>query len=88
MDTERAVNGSDDSFGIPIYTISKSGSEEIRISLNEFRGLTYIDLRVFYRSPKGFLPTKKGITLKREHAPDLIQGIAELASALGLDEEE
>lgn len=78
------ASGGDD-FGVPIYTFARSGSEEIRISLNEYKGHEYIDLRVFYKSPSGFLPTKRGLTLKREHVLELIQGVAELANVLGID---
>ncbi|MBI5410077.1 MAG: transcriptional coactivator p15/PC4 family protein [Nitrospirae bacterium] len=60
-----------------VHTFQKSESEEGRISLRNYKGKTYVDLRVFFK-PKGeetFKPTKKGLTLDVRFLGELLSGI-------------
>ena len=59
---EQDISASDE-FGIPVHAFARTAREEIRISLNEYRGFEYIDIRVFYRGEDGFRPSKKGVTI-------------------------
>lgn len=58
------------------------GEDQVRVSLSEFHGRQYIDVRVFFMADDGeWKPTKKGLTL----APDLMRDVHE-AIGKGLDE--
>lgn len=66
-----------------IATIQKSADEEIRVSLREYKGHPFIDIRVYWKPPEGEPgPTKKGVTLNPELFPGLKQAIALLEAAL------
>lgn len=87
----QAANGlhdGGDEFGIPVHIIEKSDREQIRISLNQYEGHDYIDIRQFFNTPEGVRPTKKGVTLRKDLYPELLQGILLLGDALGYDPEE
>ena len=75
-------------FGVPIHVIEKNPKEQIRISLNEFHGYEYIDVRSFYFAPDGFRPSRKGVTLPKALYGELLKGILELGGALGLIEQD
>ena len=62
-------------FGVLVHTIVKSTREQVRISLNEYKGAEYIDVR----------PTRRGITLPTRLYPDLLEGVLELGPLLGFD---
>ena len=51
-----------------IKEIKKNSKEIIRISQSEYKGHSFIDLRIFFENEHGeYLPTKKGISFN----PDL-----------------
>lgn len=85
MQKQLAVDS--DEFGVPVHIIERNQREQTRISLNEFKGVTYIDLRIFYKTDDGYRPTKRGLTLRRDLYPELFRGIVELGNALGFDEQ-
>ncbi|MDI7775513.1 transcriptional coactivator p15/PC4 family protein [Asticcacaulis sp. EMRT-3] len=60
---------------LPIGQIAKNASEEIRVALQEFKGLTLLDMRVYGRfsAAKTFKPTTKGISLNPALLPELIR---------------
>ena len=72
-------------FGIPVHTIIKGRREQIRISLNEYKGSEYIDLRSFFQAEKGFNPTRRGITIPIRMYANLLEGALELGPLLGFD---
>ena len=52
--------------------IQKNASNRIRISLTEFKGHDFVDLRVYYEDEAGeYKPTKKGVAFN----PDLISQV-------------
>lgn len=64
----------------------EKGEDLVRVSLTEFKGRQYVEIRTYYMADDGeWKPTRKGITL----APDLMKQVSEaLESALGeLDED-
>lgn len=75
----------DDDYGIPVHVFAKNKQEQIRISLNEYKGHQYIDIRTFYLKDGKYLPGPKGVTLKKELYAELAKGVAELAPLLGID---
>jgi len=66
-----------------IATIEKNADEEIRVSLREFKGHPFIDIRVYWKPADGEPgPTKKGVTLSPELFPRLKEAISALEAAL------
>lgn len=51
-----------------LASIPRTATEETRILINEYKGKSYLDMRIFYTTDEGatWLPTKKGVTF----APD------------------
>ena len=52
-----------------LTTIPRSDTERIEVSINEYKGKKYLDLRTFYTTDDGasWLPTKKGITVSPDN---------------------
>ena len=71
-------------FGVPAHVIEKNSREQVRIGVSEYSGNEYIDIRSFFRSPKGFRPTRRGVTIPTRLYPELLKGIIELGWALGM----
>ena len=74
-----------------ITTIEKNRSEELRISLKEYKGHRYVDIRTFAEpyadEGQSRIPTKKGVTLKLEDLAEFIAALQEAqqqARAAGL----
>ena len=61
---------------ISIAIIRKSDSEEIRITVKEFKGNRFVDVRVFTDYTTGERgPTKRGITAGPSRLPELIAAL-------------
>jgi hypothetical protein len=71
-----------------VFSFEKNTRERVVASLSDFRGETYLDLRVFFESTGGdYLPTKKGLCLSAECLGDLecaVQALREAAVREGL----
>ncbi len=66
-----------------IATIEKNPDEEIRISLREYKGHPFVDIRVYWKPPDGEPgPTKKGVTFNPELYPEFKKAITALEEAL------
>ena len=65
-----------------IADVQRSETEVIRISTREYKGVSYVDLRVFFKDKQSgeYRPTKKGLTVKKDQ-------IHEVAKAVCLAEE-
>lgn len=64
-----------------IADVQRSETEVIRISTREYKGVPYVDLRIFFKDKTGeYRPTKKGLTVRKEQ-------IHEIAKAVCLAEE-
>lgn len=50
---------------ILLASIPKNDTERLEISISEYKGKKYLDLRNFYTTDEGqsWLPTKKGVTI-------------------------
>lgn len=67
----------------PVAQFEKNSKEEVRVSIDDFRGSKIINIRVYYRSPSGeWLPGKQGIALKVDRYRDLASAILQLGEAL------
>lgn len=64
-----------------LATIPRSATEQLQISINEFKGKSYLDMRIFYTTDDGasWLPTKKGVTCSPENIELLKDAIEEAA---------
>lgn len=65
--------------GKMLATIPRSATEQLQISLKEYKGKSYLDMRIFYTTDDGatWLPTKKGITCSPENLELLKDAIDE-----------
>ena len=76
-----------------IATFAKNATEEVRVSLTQFRGHDLVDVRVYFE-PRGGdekLPSKKGVCLGVDLLPDLraaLAGAEKAARGAGLIETE
>jgi hypothetical protein len=60
----------------PTVSLRKNAREELRISVDEFRGHRLLNLRVWFVADDGSMrPGKQGIAVRVELAPDLAQAI-------------
>ena len=62
-----------------IGTIERNERERIQIAVNEYKGKSYLDLRIFYTTDGGesWRPTQKGVTVAPEHLDTLIDAVEE-----------
>ncbi len=71
-----------------LATIDRTDTEQLQISVSEYRGKSYFNLRIFYTTDEGatWLPTKKGVTFAPEQLDTLEEAIQE-AKTLFMTEE-
>ena len=62
-----------------IATVPRSAIEQLQISINEYKGKSYLDMRIYYTTDDGlnWLPTKKGVTVSPENMELLKDAIDE-----------
>ena len=72
-----------------LATVPKSATEEVQISINEYRGKKYLDLRVYYTTDDGlnWSPTKKGVTFSPDRLSDLKEAVEKAIAEFGVTEE-
>ena len=58
-----------------LATIERRNTEQLQISVSEYKGKSYLNMRIFYTTDEGqtWLPTKKGVTF----APDQLDILSE-----------
>lgn len=68
----------------PLVRLPSRDGAEVRVNLSEYRGGHYLDLRVWYLTPEGaWRPTRKGVTVLEEQAPDLLEAIRKGIAEIG-----
>lgn len=62
-----------------IATVPRSATEHMQISINEYKGKSYLDMRIYYTTDDGanWLPTKKGVTCSPDNLETLRDAIDE-----------
>ena len=62
-----------------LATIERSDTEQLQISISEYKGSSYLNMRIFYTTDDGatWLPTKKGVTFAPEQIDLLEEAIQE-----------
>ena len=65
-----------------LATIERSETEQLQISVSEYKGKSYLNMRIYYTTDEGntWLPTKKGVTFSPEQL-DLLTEAIEAAKA-------
>ncbi len=59
-----------------VKDIEKNANNKIRISITEFKGNNYIDVRVYYEDDAGeYKPTKKGVTFRPDQISQVMDGL-------------
>jgi hypothetical protein len=59
-----------------ICEIEKNMKERIRVSIEEYRGSTFVDLRVYWEDEQGeWRPSKKGIALNGDCIDQVIEAL-------------
>jgi hypothetical protein len=66
-----------------IGEIQKTGTDRIIVTVKEFKGKTYVDVRNFFENDEGeMVPTKKGVSLTPENLDELIRILGEAKKQL------
>ena len=61
-----------------LAAIERSDTEQLQISISEYRGKSYLNMRIFYTTDgQTWLPTKKGVTFTPEQIDMLEEAIQE-----------
>mgnify|MGYP001766210329 CR=1 FL=1 len=62
----------------------EKGKDKIIISIKEFKGKQYVDIRTYFTNDEGdWIPTKKGITFSPENIDDAIRYLQDAKKQLG-----
>ena len=71
-----------------IATIPRSATEQLQISVSEYKGKSYFNLRIFYTTDDGatWLPTKKGVTFAPDQLDILTEAIEEAKKEFMIEE--
>jgi|GEM_PF-274553 len=65
-----------------VYSFPKNDTEEVRLTLREYKERVYLDLRVWFLAKEGeYHPTKKGLSLSVEFLPELRKGLEKVKEA-------
>lgn len=62
-----------------LATIQRSDTEQLQISVSEYKGKSYLNMRIFYTTDEGatWIPTKKGVTFSPEQLDLLEEAVQE-----------
>lgn len=72
-----------------LATIERSNTEQLQISVSEYKGKSYLNMRIFYTTDDGqtWLPTKKGVTFAPDQLDILSEAIEEAKQEFMKEEE-
>lgn len=70
-----------------LATIDRTDTEQLQISVSEYKGKSYLNLRIFYTTDEGatWIPTKKGVTFAPDQL-DILTDAIEEAKQLFMEE--
>ncbi len=71
-----------------LATIYRTDTEQLQISVSEYKGRSYLNMRIYYTTDEGatWLPTKKGVTFSPDQL-DLLEEAIQAARAEFMEEE-
>jgi hypothetical protein len=51
----------------------QKGTDKIMVTVKEFKGKTYVDIRTYFENDQGeMMPTKKGVSLTPENVDEIL----------------
>lgn len=64
------------------YEIAKNNGDKIIVSLREYKGKEFVDVRIFFfdEESQAWIPTKKGVAMAKKHVPELIKALNSIQS--------
>lgn len=66
-----------------IAEMQKNPTERIRVSIEEYRNSTFVDLRVYWQDEAGqWRPSRKGIALSSETIDEVIEALQKASKEL------
>jgi len=69
--------------GEVVASFEKNSREEVRVSVDDFRGRKIINIRVYYRSESGsWSPGKQGLAISVDRYRDLAEAMLKLGEKL------
>ena len=72
-----------------IAEVRKNSLEVIRVSLSEFKGKIYSDIRIYYLADDDeWKPSRKGLMIPAKQVPELRAGLQKLESMLHNQEDD
>ena len=62
-----------------MQAIQRNDKEQMRVQKKEYKGVSYIDIRVFFKPDNAdeYIPTKKGITFNAELLPKVLMALSQ-----------
>ena len=71
-----------------LAVIPRTDTEQLQISVSEYKGKSYFNLRIFYTTDDGstWLPTKKGVTFAPDQLDILTEAIEEAKKEFMIEE--
>ena len=61
----------------------QKGTDKIMVTVKEFKGKTYVDIRTYFENDQGeMMPTKKGVSLTPENLDDILKLLQEAKKAV------
>ena len=64
------------------FELNRSATEKLIIEESEYKGHDLVSLRIYFLSDdESWLPTKKGVTFKREQLDDVLNALNQIKGA-------
>lgn len=61
----------------------QKGTDKIIVTVKEFKGKTYVDIRTYFENDQGeMMPTKKGVSLTPDNLDDILKLLQEAKKAV------
>jgi len=69
---------------VTVFLEQPRGRDTLRVTMSDFKGTTYVDVRVWFTDRDGELrPGPKGVSLRPDAIPAVIEALRAAQSALG-----
>jgi hypothetical protein len=66
-----------------IGDIERNPTEVVRVSVSEYKGRKYVDLRIYFKNAEGeWAPTKKGVTVQPDKVEEMLGLLKQAQAAL------
>jgi uncharacterized lipoprotein YmbA len=61
----------------------QKGTDKIMVTVKEFKGKTYVDIRTYFENDQGeMVPTKKGVSLTPDNVDDMVRFLQDAKKAM------